>query len=402
MIKTLEETISERNWRVAREQRERDHPRRRASPKPAQAPTADGEYAIYLLDADGAVVSWNAGAETFKNHLPRSYAGQDVARLYPEAERQARRPQHALALARQKGRFEEYGWRLRADGSRFRARIIIDLIKNTQGEAAGFIKVIRDVSALHATELRLQDLHTANRELEQFIHIASHDLREPLRKLQTFNSLLRSEEGDSLSESARGYLDNMMSATARMQELLSSLLLLTRVSSQGQAFEPVELDDLLDDVRADLAMLIKESGARIRVEPLGQIEGDPAQLRQLFQNLISNAIKYARPGQTPDIVVSQSDAHGDDQRVLVVQDNGIGFDPEHRERIFGIFQRLHGRGRYEGTGVGLSICRKICERHGGQITAASQPGEGARFTIVLPVSQTTDDGASRPQAGQDG
>ena len=175
----------------------------------------------------------------------------------------------------------------------------------------------------------------------------------------------------------------MMSATQRMQELLSSLLTLTRVTSQGQAFKPTDLNAVLDDVCNDLAVLINESQCAVHVGELGQVEGDRAQLRQLFQNLISNAVKYARENVAPVVHINQVPALSPGQLCILVQDNGIGFAPEHNEKIFGIFQRLHGRDKFPGAGVGLSICRKICERHGGCITAQSQPGEGACFTVAL-------------------
>ena len=401
MRKTLEESTSERNWRVAREEREERSPS--ASVRSiysagfdrsrVAAPTAnlsaghpgDSEYAIYMLDPDGKINSWNSGAEHFKGHTPSAYVGQHFSRLYTKQAQQQSRPQQALQMAAQSGRYEDEGWSMRADGSRFWAHVVIDLIKDEAGSPVGFVKVIRDISERHTTELRLQDLHTANREMEQFIHIASHDLREPLRKLQSFNSLLLSEEGDQLSEQARGYLKNMTAATQRMQELLSSLLTLTRVTSQGQAFKPVDLNQVLRDVCNDLAVLINESGADVQIEPLCEMHGDAAQLRQLFQNLISNGIKYVKPGGTPVVQVSQVVSQNPDDVTLVVQDNGIGFDPQFREKIFGVFQRLHGRDKYSGAGVGLSICRKICERHGGQVSAQSQGGEGARFTVTLPM-----------------
>lgn len=401
--KTLEESTSERNWRVAREEREQraPHDRRsgvtlarivdtdyqeRSADLSAGHP-GDAEYAIYMLDPDGNIKSWNHGAENFRGHTPRSYVGQHFSRLYTDKAQRENRPQQALDLAARTGRFEDSGWSMREDGSRFWAHIVIDLIKNEEGKPAGFVKVIRDISDRRIAELRLHDLRTANRELEQFIHIASHDLREPLRKLLSFNSLLRAEEGDNLGEQSRLYLDSMMAATQRMQELLSSLLTLTRVTSKGQAFEQVDMNAVLRDVSNDLAVLIEESGADVQIGHLGELMADEAQLRQLFQNLISNGVKYARPGISPVIQVNQVPTQKPGQLTIVVQDNGIGFEPKHREKIFGIFQRLHGRDAFPGAGIGLSICRKICERHGGSIDAQSQPGEGARFSVTLPLTQ---------------
>lgn len=386
----LRESTSERNWRVARERGEYTAPDTGNANIPATSSAADqrvddSKHAIYMLDQQGRIRSWSDAAEQAGGQLPGVGLGRYFSCLYAGDDQRGLRPEQALSIAEQSGRYAEQGWRLRQDGSRFWADMAIDRVNDAQGEPAGYVLVIRDASQGRATELRLRDLHVANRELEQFIHIASHDLREPLRKLQSFVSLLRSEEGQALSDNGNAYLDSITNAAQRMQELLNSLLVLTRVTSQGQKFKPVELDALLADVCNDLAILIEEAGARVEYQDLGHLEADAAQLRQLFQNLISNSIKYAQPGVSPSIQISRSDAPDADQANLVVQDNGIGFEPRYRDRIFGVFQRLQGRDAHSGTGVGLSVCRKICERHGGEISAQSQVGAGARFTVTLPI-----------------
>jgi light-regulated signal transduction histidine kinase (bacteriophytochrome) len=280
-------------------------------------------------------------------------------------------------------RFEDLGWRLRKDGQAFWATVVIDLIRDDDGHPIGFAKITRDISERRAADLRLRDLTANNQELEQFVHIASHDLREPLRKVLAFSDLLLEDDGARLSEQGRAYLDSITSATRRMQALLGSLLNLARVTSHGASFNPCDLDTALVEVCADLQVAITERSAEVDCGPLPRIEADAAQMRQLFQNLIENAIKYCDAGRAPRIVIRERPDSDPEFVTVECRDNGIGFEPRYAERIFGVFQRLHTRDQYGGAGVGLSICRKICARHGGQISAEGRPGEGATFALRL-------------------
>ena len=245
---------------------------------------------------------------------------------------------------------------------------------------------------------RADELRRSNAELEQFAHVASHDLQEPLRKIQAFGDLLASKSGDSLNDDGRNYLDRMKGAAARMSELITGLLSFSRVTSQAQPHAPVDLQDVTHGVLSDLEVLIEQSGGRVDVGDLPVIEADDLQMRQLMQNLIGNALKFQKPEEPPVVKVESRFINGTNGTgnkqlseaklcELTVQDNGIGFDEKYVDRIFGIFQRLHGRSAYEGTGIGLATCRKIVERHGGSITAKSHPGEGATFLVRLPVIQ---------------
>lgn len=342
------------------------------------------DYAIYLLDLDGNITSWNAGAERFKGYREHEVMGRHFSIFYTQDDRVQQRPDRALSTARDQGRFEDCGWRLRKDGSSFWAHVIIDLIRDDDGQPMGFAKITRDITERRAADLRLRELTTSNQELEQFIHVASHDLREPLRKVLAFGGLLLDEAGDGLSDEHRGYVDSMLSATRRMQALLASLLDLTRVTSHGQTFDPCDLSSVLHDVRSDMHVRIADSQSRLIVGPLPQVEADVAQMRQLFQNLIDNAIKYAHEGRPPEISIQARPDDNLDEIVVECRDNGIGFDPQYAERIFGVFQRLHTRDRYGGAGIGLSVCRKICTRHGGSIQAIGTPGQGACFVVRLP------------------
>ncbi len=237
------------------------------------------------------------------------------------------------------------------------------------------------------------ELARSNSELEQFASVASHDLQEPLRKVQAFSDRLLRNYADDLDEKGRDYLSRMGKATARMQTLIDDLLSLSRVTTMGRQFGPTDLKSVIHDVLADLEMRIQEAGAEVIVGAMPEITADPVQMRQLFQNLISNSLKYGRADVPPIIRIEVEMAEAETaERTLVdgpacrirVSDNGIGFEQEYAERIFGMFQRLHGRSTYDGAGIGLAICLRIVERHGGSIHAEGRPGVGATITIGLP------------------
>jgi signal transduction histidine kinase len=236
-----------------------------------------------------------------------------------------------------------------------------------------------------ALEQRAQELGRSNAELEQFASIASHDLKEPLRKVQTLTELLARKEADRLSDEGRDYLGRTSAAGERMQELIDDLLKFSRVATQGNPFEEVDLGKVAEHAVSDLEAVIGESGGTVEVGDLPTVTADPLQMRQLLQNLISNGLKFHREGVPP--VVSISGRIRGRFAEFEVSDNGIGFEPRFNGRIFKVFERLHGRGAYPGTGIGLALCRKIVDRHGGSITAESTPGEGSTFTVSLPASQ---------------
>ncbi len=227
------------------------------------------------------------------------------------------------------------------------------------------------------------NLARSNRELQDFAYVASHDLREPLRKVQAFGERLHIRYGTKLDERGNQYLDRMINAAERMENLIHALLSYSRVTTRGHTFGMVRLTDILQEAGSNLELAIQRSAATVRVGELPEIFGDSTQLVQLFQNLMQNAIKFARPNVPPEIRVQARVSDG--QCTVEVRDNGIGFDSRHTERIFTIFQRLHTRAEYEGTGIGLAICRRIAERHGGTIAASGQPGQGATFCVTLPV-----------------
>jgi PAS domain S-box-containing protein len=251
-------------------------------------------------------------------------------------------------------------------------------------QIVGLTMITTDITDLKRAQLRLEQ---SNRELESFAYVASHDLQEPLRKIQTFAERLKATCAAALGPTGLDYLERMHGAATRMRGLIDDLLSFSRVSSKAQPFARVDLTGIVHEVLGDLESTIEKAGATVSVGPLPTLEADPTQMRQLFQNLLSNALKFRREDVAPSISVrGTTDVQGF-RCVLEVEDNGIGFDEKYLERIFNVFQRLHGRGQYEGTGIGLAICRKIVERHGGEISARSSPGNGATFLITFPLQQ---------------
>lgn len=237
------------------------------------------------------------------------------------------------------------------------------------------------------------DLERSNRELERFAYVASHDLQEPLRKIVGFTQLLEQRYGDQLDGEAGEFMDIVVDGALRMRQLINDLLTYSRAGRRQPPMGRVELEDVLDAALDDLHVAIEESDASVTVDgPLPTAHGNDNELRELLVNLIGNALKY-RGDATPEIGVSAA-PHGDGWWRLTVADNGIGIDPEHHDRIFEVFQRLHGAGQYSGTGIGLAVCRQIADHHGGRIWVESTSGEGSRFHVTLPPAVHNDEGTT--------
>ena len=268
----------------------------------------------------------------------------------------------------------------------------------------GLVCVSSDISERKLAEEKLRvfagQLERSNAELRDFASVASHDLQEPLRKIRAFADRLRLKCADALEETGLDYLDRIQNAATRMQTLIQDLLTLSYVTSRAQPFEEVDLAKVVQGVLSDLELRIEQTGAKIEIGSLPKIDADPVQMRQLFQNLLSNALKFHKPGQEPEVTISArflpAQEHqiagagpGDDICQIMVVDNGIGFEEQYVEQVFTLFQRLHSRQEYEGTGIGLAVCRKIAHRHGGSIVAKSEKAQGATFIVKLPVKQIT-------------
>lgn len=277
--------------------------------------------------------------------------------------------------------------------------IHLDVLGNAIGDSTGGVMRLwgtgQDVTERYRSEEQLRAvamrLEASNRELQDFAYIASHDLQEPLRKIIAFSDRLAMKFGDRLDDTGHDYLQRVQHAARRMQALIEDLLALSRVTTRGQSFVEVNLQEVVQGVASDLELLLEESQGRLEICDLPVIEADPLQMRQLFQNLIGNALKFHRPDVPPRVRIGADacvSAGGLEQWRIVVEDDGIGFDMKYAERIFQPFQRLHGRSsEYVGTGMGLAICRKIVERHHGAVEAEAEPDQGAKFTILLPKRQ---------------
>lgn len=266
----------------------------------------------------------------------------------------------------------------------------------SQGPKASrvILLAIEDITERRFTESRLAEqraeLQRSNAALDEFASVASHDLQEPVRKILSFGERLSASLGRSVDGDARQHLDRMLAAAARMRTLINDLLLYSQVATSVQPFVSTDLARIARDVLADLETAIADGGGRVEVGDLPVIDADPLQMRQLLQNLVGNAIKYRRKDEAPVVHVTCSRPTSR-HCAITVTDNGIGFNDKYADQIFKMFERLHGRAEYEGSGIGLAICRKIVERHGGTIAAKSTVGHGATFTITLPVTQVTPD-----------
>jgi PAS domain S-box-containing protein len=255
------------------------------------------------------------------------------------------------------------------------------------GEIVGLVEFGQDITARQRAEEKLEhyarELERSNEELQQFGYVVSHDLQAPLRRVKSYLELLEQHRGDQLDATAREYVGSALDGTEQMQEMIRALLDLSRVETRGREFAPTDTRVVLDRALKSLEQEIKESDVEVTHDPLPTVMADEAQLNQLFQNLIDNAIKFRREGIPPRVCVSAE--REDDEWVFSVADNGIGIDPEQADRIFQIFQRLHTEEEYPGTGIGLALCKRIVERHGGRIWVESEVGEGSTFTFTLPV-----------------
>ncbi|MCA9772298.1 MAG: PAS domain S-box protein [Myxococcales bacterium] len=347
---------------------------------------------MVIVDQAGGIIYANRFAFRLFGYTPEELIGQRIETLVPTRYRAThvadRTAFHAAPTTRAMGHGRDlYG--VRKDGSEF--PVEIGLNPMILGDIPYMLASVIDITERKEQARRLSELVAelarSNQDLEQFASVAAHDLQEPLRKIRMFGDILRTQSTDHLEESNRDALKRMISAAERMQNLISDLLHYSRIASQEPQKEAVDLNAVLSDVLSDFEERLESMGGVIRIDTLPTITGDTSQVRQLFANLIGNAIKFRRKDVPPEIHVSTRTASETQDREIVFKDNGIGFDNQYAERIFGFFQRLHGRKEYEGTGLGLAICRKIAERLGGTIRADGMPGVGATFTIRLPAQR---------------
>jgi PAS domain S-box-containing protein len=365
------------------------------------------DYAIYLLDAEGYVASWNTGAQRIKGYTSEEIVGKHFALFYPPDAIEKERPEHTLSLAARNGRYAEEGWRLRKDGSRFWASVNTTALRDPDATVVGFLKITRDLTnrrkmeALQEAnrqksefvvrlEKRVQErtaqLTETNAHLEAFAYTVSHDLKAPLRAIQGFSEALLEDYQDKLDDRGKDYLRRIGSGTLRMQTLIENLLEHSQLSRAEIRLTTVDLNFALQEALKPLESEIKSTKAKISVrEPLPSVIAHPSALVQSIQNLLSNAIKFTSEGQAPLVCVF-AETIGERKR-LYVQDQGIGIEERHFDRIFQVFERLHGHESFSGTGIGLAIVKKAMERMGGTCGVDSKLGAGSRFWIDLAAAE---------------
>ncbi|GMV09452.1 MAG: hypothetical protein AMXMBFR55_11860 [Gemmatimonadota bacterium] len=337
---------------------------------------------VVMVDADGRMVFVNHEVERLFGYGREELLGQPVERLIPErfaaGHPRLRRDAMHLLERREMGADRDLFAR-RRDGSEF--PVVVGLNPVRRNGQSYVVTSVVDISARKDAE---RELKRSNDELQRFAYVASHDLQEPLRTVASYVQLLERRYGDRFDADGREFMAFVVDGARRMQRMVDDLLTLSRVGSHGVELVPVPADEVLDRAIDDLKLALEESGATVTRAPLPVVRGDARQLEQLFANLIGNALKFAGP-TAPRIEVGARREGA--EWVISVRDHGIGIEPQYFDRIFVIFQRLHGRDEYPGTGIGLAICKKIVERHGGRIWVDSQPGAGSTFHFTLAAPQ---------------
>jgi len=338
------------------------------------------QYAMFMMDVEGILVSWNRGVEKILGFAEEEWIGKHASMIFTPAEQAIEVCQAEMRFAEEQGCSTDIRWHLRKDGTELFAHGFMTAIRSDDGKLLGFSKIVSDETK---NKLLQDSLTESNEALEQFAYVASHDLQEPLRTVTTFAELLERRYKESLDSEGGEILDVIVKATRRMNTLIQDLLTYARVQTEMDRPGSYALDQDLETALTQLQGLIEQTNAVVTHDALPAIEADQGQMVRLFQNLVGNALKYRKPDVLPTIHVSAK-LEGP-VWIISVADNGIGFEPKFAKDIFLPFKRLHGQQEYQGTGVGLAICRRIVEGHGGRIWAESQPGEGSTFHFSLPL-----------------
>lgn len=348
---------------------------------------ASTDEAVVSMAPDGTVLTWNAAAERLYLFTAEEIVGRSAgAMLPPELAVEGIGTIQRLRAGEEAVRLESL--RRRKDGVTIEVELTYTAVRNAAGELIAVSSISHDIGSRKRAERELrhvsEQLARSNRELRDFASVASHDLKAPLRRIRQFGEEMQATAGPSLDEESRDMLARMVTSATRMEALVAGLLSVAQVSTRGDELVPVDLSATLREVLDDLELQIREAGAAVEVGDLPLVAGDPVQLRQLVQNLVQNALKFRHKDVPAHVVVGAERRNG--EVLITVADNGIGFAEEHKERIFGVFERLHARSDYEGAGLGLALCRRIAERHGGSIEGRSTPGDGATFVVTLPAA----------------
>jgi len=343
------------------------------------------DYAIFTLDLDGNIMNWNPGAEKIKGYLPEDIILKNFRLFYTQNDLENQVPDSLLNQAKSEGKVYNEGWRLRKNGSQFWAGVTITAIHDDNDEVIGFGKITRDLTSIKVQEeMRqeyLENLQDKNQELQQLTKIASHDLQEPIRNLNSFLDLIHHEFGTELNPDLTVYLNYISGSAKRMEDLVKGLFVFSQLGIEKER-KKVSVKDLFEDVKMDLFSAITDSGVELSCTEMPTLSVYEVDFRQLLQNLLSNAFKFRRTVGTPKVELSCS--RDGENHVFCLKDNGIGIHPEHHKEIFLLFKRLHAKNKYEGLGLGLANCKKIVELHGGRIWVDSVPGEGSSFYFTIP------------------
>ena len=357
------------------------------------------DYAIIMLDKDGTIMNWNKGAEKIKGYKEEEIIGKSFQEFYLPVDRQNGLPLALLQEARATGKAIHEGWRKRKNGAVFWGSILLTALHNEHNDIIGFSKVTRDLTekklAEDKTREYLAQLEFQNKELEQFVYAASHDLKEPIRKIHLYNSFVAENPANVLDPKSMEYLSRSINATHRMKSLIEDLLTYSRATANVEGYNELDLNTLLDELLTLHKDELQQKRVKIQTETLPVIQAVPFQIKQLFSNLIDNAVKYRHPDREAHITIhhelvngfmitSFKADHKKQYHKISVTDNGIGFDSQYANRIFEIFQRLSHSTGITGSGIGLAICKKIAQNHNGFITANGKPGEGASFDVYFP------------------
>ncbi len=350
------------------------------------------DYAIFMLDPEGHVISWNNGAERIKGYRVDEILGRHFACFYPREDIERGKPQDELKAAAAAGRTEDEGRRVRKDGTTFWANALITAIKDKNGNLRGFVKITRDMTKHEETleEIRQLNVHlegrtaqlsAANAELEAFSYSVAHDLRAPLRQIAGFSKILTEEHAVELLPAAVRYLEKIQEGAEQMGHLVDDLLNFARVGQQALSYATTSLNSIVQSAIEELETEGAGRDIEWRIDDLSTVECDPVLIKQVFVNLLSNALKYTRKRERALIYIGQTILNN--QPILFVRDNGVGFEMKYAGKLFGIFQRLHKARDFEGTGVGLAIVDRIVRKHGGRIWAEAELEKGATFFFTL-------------------